>query len=772
MALTPGDRLGPYRIVAPIGKGGMGDVYRATDTRMGRDVAIKLVSEHFSERFDREVRAIAALNHPNICTVHDVGPNYLVLEYVPGVPLKGPLPEARVLELALQMAAALDAAHARGIIHRDLKPANILVMAGDRLKLLDFGVASWTQQPSRESQETTMTLLSPGSGPGAADRPSSAPRSSDDVETVALPSTARTVAGAVVGTPAYMSPEQASGQAVDVRSDIFSLGVVLYQWLAGRRPFHGETTEALLAAVRQSEPAELKASPEVSRLVAKCLRKDPAERFQNMAQVRQALEKAAASLNNTTPSVAVLPFALVGAGKESEYFSEGLTEDVINALSGISGLKVIARTSTFAFKDKGQDIRSIAEALGVNHVLEGSVRTSGNRIRVTAQLIAAQDGTHLWSKRYDRDLIDVFAIQDEISSAIAAELKLSLSRNEPVKPPTAHFAAYEAVLQGRYHFLRFDPADQAKALSCFERAVAIDPDYAAAHMGIALYHWGQMVIGMADPREAMERSVKAAREGLRLDPLNSEGHHILASYSALHDFAWAKAEKEFDRAIELNPNSPWAYHCKALYLLFPLGRLEEALETEDRVVALDPLSLPVLSTRAVVLECLGRPEAEEETMERVVQLDPNFVLGQWFLVRIRARQGRVDEAIAIAERVVAGAGRWGMTLGALGTAYAAAGKVEAARGVLAELGLEHNRESRAIHSALITAAMGDYDAAFRWIGESLERRDPLMLMFLWGSSFEGMRRDPRFADLLRILKVPPQQISQRLQSAGAAMQAG
>jgi serine/threonine protein kinase/tetratricopeptide (TPR) repeat protein len=723
----------------------MGEVYRATDTRMGRDVAIKTVAEQFMERFEREVRAIAALNHPNICTIHDVGPNYLVMEYVAGARLKGPLPEVEAMQFAAQIAEALHAAHFRGIIHCDLKPANILV-SGDRLKLLDFGVARLAFTPPNEETETT--VLAPASGERG---------STDDVETVLLSPSPITAGpsstGEVSGTPAYMSPEQAAGEIVDARSDIFSFGAVLYELLSGERAFAGDDVDTILAAVRQSEPALLESSPEIRRLVERCLRKNPEERFQSTTELRPAIEKAIASLTRKEPSVAVLPFVMTGSGPHNEYFSEGLTEDIINALSRVSGLRVIARTSTFAFKGKVQDVRGIAESLGVDNVLEGSVRTAGNRIRVNTQLISAADGTQLWSNRYDRDLIDVFAIQDEISNAIAAELKVSLSPQKLVKVPTTQFAAYEAVLEGRYHFFRFDPKDQAKALACFERAVAIDPAYAAAHIGIALNHWGQMVVGMADPRQAMRRSVEAAREALRLDPTNADGHHILASYYALHDFDWVKAEYHFDRALELNPNSTDAYHCKAIYLLLPLGRLEEALKCQNQALVIDPLSGAILVNRALTLECLHRDKDETEALERLHQLDPNFVGGQWFLVRLRIRQGRAAEAVELAERVVHKAGRWGMTLASLGAAYAAAGRVDAAREVIAELGLEHNRESRAFFSFLIAATLDDRDEALRWAAESIEHRDPIMVSFIWSSSFDHLREDPRFADLLKTLKM-------------------
>jgi Kae1-associated kinase Bud32 len=384
MSLASGDKLGPYEILEPIGKGGMGEVWKARDTRLNRVVAIKRLESEHTERFKREARAIASLNHPHICQIYDVGPDYLVMEYVEGTTLARKLPAEEVVRLAIQIASALEAAHAKGIVHRDLKPANILVTPAG-VKLLDFGLAKM-ESPSEDS-----TI-----------------------------SVALTEPGLVVGTVAYMSPEQAQGLPVDLRSDVFSFGTVLYEALSGRRPFRGDTSFATLAAIVKDEPAALEAPPALGRIVKRCLAKQAANRYQNISQVLEALGHANLTSADQPPSIAVLPFANMTHGAEDEYFSDGLTEEIINALIRVSGLKVIARTSAFSFKGKNEDVRKIAEALSVTNILEGSVRRSGNRLRVTVQLIAAADGTPLWSERYDRQMEDIFEVQDEIAAAIAA----------------------------------------------------------------------------------------------------------------------------------------------------------------------------------------------------------------------------------------------------------------------------------------------------------------------------------------------------------------
>jgi TolB-like protein/predicted Ser/Thr protein kinase len=452
LALAPSTRLGPYEIVAPLGAGGMGDVYKATDTRLGRTVAIKVSRAEFSERFEREARAVAALNHPHICQLYDVGPNYLVMEFVDGAPIRPPDDAARLVALASQIADALVAAHAAGIVHRDLKPDNILVTQDGRVKVLDFGLAT-------------------GAGASGLD---------------ALVTQAATAVGTTVGTVAYMSPEQARGETVDARSDLWSLGVILYELATGVRPFGGATTAVVFERILNQAPPSLRDSSMhvpagLSPIVVRLLERDCARRYQSAADVRADLRRLTQPATHHAgaarhASIVVLPFGNLSPDPENEFFADGLTEEVIADLSGIRALRVISRRSAMRFKGKDRNLAAIARELNVRYVLEGSVRRAGSSLRVTAQLVDAETDSHVWAEKYSGTIEDVFAIQEEISRKIVKALQIQLTDAESravAERPIDNPAAYDCYLQARHELLNMTLESLDRAQKVVDAGLAL-----------------------------------------------------------------------------------------------------------------------------------------------------------------------------------------------------------------------------------------------------------------------------------------------------------
>jgi serine/threonine-protein kinase len=610
--LAPGSRLGPYEIICAIGAGGMGEVWKALDTRVDRVVAIKRLKTEHAERFMREARAIAALNHPRICQLYDLGPDYLVMEYVEGQPLRGPLPVDHARKLATQIAEALKAAHEKGIVHRDLKPANILVNESGA-KLLDFGLA----------KRDALLLC-------------------DD----ATVSEAMTEHGVIAGTIAYMSPEQALGRPVDARSDVFSFGAVLYELLSGRKAFGGDTALQILTAIIHEASPALDV-PHLDQIVKRCLAKQPGDRFQSMADVVAALQQSVSGAAARHASIAVLPFANMSRDPDDEYFSDGLAEEIINRLAHVADLKVTARTSSFAFRGKEQDIRGIAEALGVRTILEGSVRRAGSRIRITTQLINAEDGYHLWSERYDRELTDVFTIQDEIAQAIAGALQSTLGAKPAKRIP--RFPAYEALLKARHHLRAYDPQAHVRAREYCEKAIAIDPPYAAPHALLAYidFHASTHV---GKPLAAVAADVRReAQRALDLDPFETDPHYLLAALAAIHDYNWVDAEREIQMALA-SPSASAEVHWIRGCMLSAFGRFEESSAEIRRTVELDPL---VVLWRGILMAHLVCAERYDDALaESSPALDvseseihPHLAMAEAYL-----GLGRLDEALASAER--------------------------------------------------------------------------------------------------------------------------
>jgi serine/threonine-protein kinase len=715
MPLAVGDKLGPYQILARIGAGGMGEVYKARDTRLERIVAVKVANEQFSERFEREVRAIAALNHSNICTLHDVGPNYLVMEYIEGAPVKGPMPSDQALKYAVQICEALEAAHKKGIVHRDLKPANILVNESG-VKLLDFGLAH-IQSTSQSPDDATRTL-------------------------------GLTQDGSILGTPAYMSPEQAQAKPADARSDVFSFGALLFEMLSGRRAFEGDSAIGIMAAVLHKEPDPLGLPPEFQSVVARCLRKSPAERYQSAAELGAALKPLlAAKTHGRQPSIAVLPFANMSRDADDEYFSDGLSEEIINALVKVPGLKVIARTSAFAFKGQNTDIRKIAEVLGVTSVLEGSVRRAGNRIRVTAQLITAADGSHLWSERYDRQMEDIFEVQDEIARALAEQLKVTLGMG--VKQATRNVEAYELYLKGRHLVNQRLPVTVRQAIKAFEEAIKGDPEFALAYSGLADCYGILRAYGWISAAEGGPAAFAAMSKAVALAPDLPEVIFSRGFYAFYFGRNWRDAGADFQKAVLSNPQSSISHAYMAIFHAMT-RHADEADVHAMQACRNDPLSAYIYCATSCAFQVLGQSDKAAAHSRKALELQPNYVFGLWMLGLSLCSVGHSREAVETFAQVVA-LSRAPMFLGLLGLAYHFAGRAEDADRLVREL---EERRSRgeyvtAMSFLSIYAGAGDIPGVRRVLAEAIEEFCPAFTMCIICFSVVGsLRNDPEIHRML------------------------
>ncbi len=625
---------GRYTLERELGHGGMATVYLARDLKHAREVAVKVLRPELSfvmgaERFLAEIRTTAQLRHPHILPLFDsgeaAGSLYYVMPLVEGESLRDclrrehQLPLERALAITAEIGSALDYAHKRGVIHRDLKPENILLSEGGAL-LADFGIAL----PSGRNESTRIT------------------------ET-----------GLSVGTPHYMSPEQAAGERnLDGRSDLFSLGVLTYEMLAGEPPFTGPTAQAVIMKLMIEQPPALATRrPGLPASVEAALRwalaKEPADRPATAGEFVTALRSPATTPTPAGPprSIAVLPFANMSADPDNEFFADGIAEEIINALTRLPGLRVAARTSAFSFKGKNEDLRSIGEKLNVASVLEGSVRKAGNRLRITAQLITVADGFHQWSERYDRELTDVFEIQDEITSAIVERLKLTFNRQSGslVQPGTENVEAYQIYLKGRALLYRRG-LNIEKARVCFEEALAIDPQYALAHAGLADALLYLAMWGVHRSAEVIPRARVAAARALELDPDLAEAHYAAACLAYFHDYDVPVFTREFARAVELKPTYTQARCGRAMYdLCHYRGDHEAAIAASAAAVRDDPLSAYAVTTHAMVLGLAHHvPEAVIEA-RRAMELDPNSVVSWWHLSRLLALAGDHDGAVAAGE---------------------------------------------------------------------------------------------------------------------------
>ena len=774
----------------------MGEVWKARDTRLARDVAVKVLPSEFSadadrlRRFEREARAASALNHPNILTVHDIGVQdgapYVVSELLEGETLReviegSALSARRAGDYAIQMAQGLAAAHEKGIVHRDLKPENVFVTKDGRVKILDFGLAK---------------LASPETDSGG--------------QTKAPTVTAATQPGVVMGTVGYMSPEQVRGKSADSRSDIFSFGAVLYEMLSGRRAFRGESAVETMSAILKEEPAAISVgrpdvAPAYERIVRRCLEKSPEQRFQSARDLAFALSEAVtspsvstqlrepppsrrrlvlavaggalavgllaavlavragrskapggASAGHPIQSLAVLPLQNLSRDPDQEYFSDGMTEELITNLARIGAVRVISRTSVMGYKGTTKPLTAIARELGVDAVVEGSVLRSGEKVRITAQLIQGATDRHLWAESYQRDLRDVLSMQSEVARAIAGEIRAKLSPQDEKRLATARPVnpeAHELYLRGRYALNKQTEESIRKAIEDFRRAIEKDPGFAPAYAGLADSH-SYLRSAYAAPKDVMPQAKEAARKALELDDTLAEAHVSMGMTKFFYDFDWPGAEKEFQRAIELNPNLADAHDAYATYLA-GMNRAAEAVAEIERAKRLDPLSLIILADAAWVFYCVRQYDRAIEESRKAIELDPNFWPGHTFLGLAYEKTGRFPEAVAELEK----ARRLDdnpTIYEILGGAYAAWGKKSEAKKVLSELTERATRRYVCPYEvATIYAGLGEKDSAFQWLDKAVDARADCVPWLKPDPKIDPLRSDPRYADLMRRIGLTP-----------------
>ena len=732
-----------YAIERTVGQGGMASVYLARDLRHGRQVAVKVLRPEIAvslgpDRFLREIRIVAGLAHPHILPLFDSGDVngllYFVMPYIEGESLRKRIVQERHLPLddAVQIvrdaADALDYAHRHGVVHRDIKPENILLEEG-RAFLTDFGIARAVTVAAGERITET---------------------------------------GIAIGTPAYLSPEQAAGDdEIDGRSDVYSLACVLYEMLAGEPPFTGPTAQAVIAKRFAADAVPIRAIREtipsaVDSVVRKALARTAVDRYDTAGEFAGALQRAlsAPDVPHGWPaehSIAVLPFANLSADPDAEYFSDGVTEEIISALSRVRGLQVAARTSSFAFKERPAEVREVGAALKVATVLEGSVRQAGSRIRITTQLVNAADGYHLWSERYDRELGDVFAIQDDIARAIVSTLKVKLLGEEDaplVKEATKNFEAYTHYLKGRYYWNKRTQTGLLKGINHFDSAVDEDGTFAHAYAGLADSH---NILGFYDfvpPREAFPQAKAAALKALEMDEGLAEAHAALGYELLYHDWDFAAAERSLRRAMELNPSYAIAPHYYGNYLV-AMGRLEEAHEAFRQARGLDPLSLIINAASGWAMYHGRRHDDAEALLRGAVELDSDFFLAHLWLSWTLTQMRRFDEATAEAERARALSDDAPIALSALGQAYALSEARDKAATVLEQIqGEAGERYVSPYYVAAVHAALDDRTAALEWLERAFEQRSHSLVFLNVDPVMEPLRGQPEFTALVERVGLP------------------
>jgi len=789
----------------------MGEVYLAEDLNLGRRVALKLLPAKFTQdpervrRFEQEARAASATSHPNILTIYEIGQvetetgamHFMAMEFVEGRTLRQRLKRSlamdEAIEIAIQIGSGLAAAHSAGITHRDIKPENIMIRNDGYVKMLDFGLAKLTESAFITGDDLADTHAE------AIERPPA-----DLYATTPLFPRPETSPGVILGTVSYMSPEQARGLKVDTRTDIFSFGIVLYEMIAGRAPFEGKTTADMVVSILDRQPAPVSryapnAPEELEWIISRALAKDRDERYQviktmltDLKRLRKRMlfdagqeETAELSLDevvsvqerrlsskdsgrtaNTSTrlssgsqralldSLAVLPFFTTSGDPNAAYLAEGIPESLILNLSRLSELRVMAWSTVARFRGREVDALDIGRELGVRAILAGRMYQFADDLVIKTELVDVGDGSQIWGGQYRRKLDDLFTIEQELSREICERLRLRLNEEERerlAKRYTENAAAYQAYLKGRYHWNQRTAKGIRKAIESFQEAIKLDDDYALAYAGLADCYCLASIYGAAPPRAVMPRAKVAARTALDLDDGLAEAHTSLAAALVWFDWDWEASEREFKRAIELNPHYAVAHHWYGSVLLSAQLRFDEALASERRALELEPLSLVINSNLGFICYQAGRFDEAKGHLLRTLEMDDNFVYARFHLGLCHAHLGSYDQAIAELERAMEQAGgRGALIQAALGYAYAVAGRRDEALRILAQLqSFPMNRDVSPFYLAMIYSGLGDKEQALKWLESAYEERYNWLVWLRSEQMFEPLRGEEMFIDLAR-----------------------
>ena len=778
-----------YKVLKPLGAGGMGEVYLAQDTRLSRPVALKLLPSHLTtdrervRRFRQEALTVSALNHPSILTVHEIEDEgdrpFIATEFVDGETLRTrmrgqTLPLHEVLDIAVQVAAALSASHNAGIVHRDIKPENVMIRPDGLVKVLDFGIAKYADPtPGHDSKETWV----------------------------------KTATGVVVGTTAYMSPEQLRGQKVDARTDIWSLGVILYEMVVGRSPFPGETPAERVAAILERQPEPIGKSKrdvpaELERIVARALAKNREQRYARVADMAEDLRKLRTSLTDertsrTTlksshglelvkrrtilvaavlllaltaaviagvyllrrdtnrgqiTSLAVLPIVNAGATADAEYLSDGITASLIDSLSQLPNLKVVSRNSVFRYKGQEVDARTLGNTLGVTAVLVGRLEQRGDNLTMMVELVDASDNSHIWGGQYSRKMADVMALQSEVSRDVSRRLRARLSGADEQrlgKTYTDNAEAYQLFLKGRYHLLKNTRPEIETAVSYFQQAIVIDPLYAPAHSGLSEAYRVLAIAGEVPPTSIMPQARDAALKAVEIDDKLAEAHTALGQVIFWYNWDWETAEKEFKQALELDPNSADTHAAYATLLSYT-GRHEEAIAEIKRARERDPLNPRTNVIEGVTLINAGRPDEALARLHDTLKLEPNYWFARQYIASAYIDKGMYSEAMAQAREAKEFPDTPTRPVAFLGYALAKSGRRAEAQAELdALLKLSKERYVPSYNIAMIYNALGEGDVTIEWLERGYREKEPRMVFLNVERKWNNLRSDPRFQDLLR-----------------------